>query len=502
MTSTEFAARYRLLKNVATRGARSFLAQQVALGRMVMVHYLDSETPEQRSATVARLDSLKPPAREKMLEIIDVDGSPVAVTLFISSFADFSTWLDQVSVPATSVPLASPVKAPGDFTRAFNKIETPAAPPVMAHRVEHEPARKASIPAAPSPAPARPVQKSAGEFTGIFGNMGAAASAPAPAHKEPASKAPSPDQLNSPTLIIAAPKPSPRPASPVAQPPSPAPAPVPAPAEGAGFTAIFGRIGETRLPDELPAETPKPSAPAAGAGRVMQPAPNPTFDRSSAPPANAPPQPSGGEFTQLFQRLSATTAPSSAPSPAAPQAAPPMMPPPAFGSPANAAGPLDPSPRIDLMPPAMAAIPSTILPPPSLGGAAPPAPSFGSVLPAPSFGMTPPPSSPTASRLPDTPAMPNAPPSAPNAPMIPPSPWGVAPAAGMFGSPAPQSDYTRIMGRVVVPPPPPIAIQPPTASPAAPAPKASKSMLPLVIAFSVVILATVAIVAWMVLRRG
>jgi hypothetical protein len=84
MTSIDFASRYRLLKNVATRGARSFLAQQVSLGRMVMVHYLDSETPEQRTATLARLDALKPPAREKLVEIADVDGSPVAVTQFIS----------------------------------------------------------------------------------------------------------------------------------------------------------------------------------------------------------------------------------------------------------------------------------------------------------------------------------------------------------------------------------------------------------------------------------
>src|SRR5437764_8749794 len=103
MTSTEFAARYRLLKNVATRGARSFLAQQV-LGRMVMVHYLDPETPEQRSATLARLGALRAPARDKLLEIVDVDGSPVAVTLFISSFVDFATWLDVVSTPVAVEP--------------------------------------------------------------------------------------------------------------------------------------------------------------------------------------------------------------------------------------------------------------------------------------------------------------------------------------------------------------------------------------------------------------
>src|SRR3954454_24800619 len=103
MTSTEFAARYRLLKNVATGGARSFLAQQVELGRMVMVHYLDSETPEQRAQTLARLAALRPPARDKLLEIADVDGSPAAVPLFITSFVNFASWLDLVS-PAVPVP--------------------------------------------------------------------------------------------------------------------------------------------------------------------------------------------------------------------------------------------------------------------------------------------------------------------------------------------------------------------------------------------------------------
>src|ERR1051326_9042028 len=99
MTSTEFARRYRLLKNVANRGARSFLAQQVDLGRIVIVHYLDSESPQQRVATLGRLNALTRPARDKLLEIADVDGSPVAVTLFISSFTDFATWLDSVSSP-------------------------------------------------------------------------------------------------------------------------------------------------------------------------------------------------------------------------------------------------------------------------------------------------------------------------------------------------------------------------------------------------------------------
>jgi hypothetical protein len=72
----------------------------------------------------------------------------------------------------------------------------------------------------------------------------------------------------------------------------------------------------------------------------------------------------------------------------------------------------------------------------------------------------------------------------------------------MFGGGAAQSEYTRILGRVAVPPPPPIAIQPPAAANAtAPSQKASKSMVPLIIALSVVLMLTVAIVAYFVFRK-
>src|SRR5690348_15377104 len=294
MTSTDFAARYRLLKNVATRGARSFLAQQVALGRMVMVHYLDSETPEQRSATLARLDALKPSAREKLLEVVDVDGAPVAVTLFISSFADFTTWLDQVSVPAPKP--ESPKAAanmPGEFTRAFSKVETPAPPPVPAAKTEPPPQRQSPPMAAP-PAP-QPVPRQAGEFTRIFGKVDAGEPTTPPATRaERATNAPHPvaDEIDSPTLIMEAPKaasrPAAKPAAPPAAPPPPRPA-APSSAEGAaGFTAIFGRVGETHLPDDLPAETPKPAAAAPGVGHVMQPPPVPDFHQSAGPLPPAP----------------------------------------------------------------------------------------------------------------------------------------------------------------------------------------------------------------------
>jgi hypothetical protein len=76
MTSTEFAARYRLLKNVAARGARSFLAQQVELGRMVMVHYLDSESPQQRAAIGLRSGRQPLGGEAGLYERIDRTGRP------------------------------------------------------------------------------------------------------------------------------------------------------------------------------------------------------------------------------------------------------------------------------------------------------------------------------------------------------------------------------------------------------------------------------------------
>ena len=513
MTSTDFAARYRLLKNVATRGARSFLAQQVALGRMVMVHYLDSETPEQRSATLARLDALRPPAREKLLEVVDVDGSPVAVTLFISSFADFATWLDQVSpaVQTETAPAETAAKTPGEFTRMFSKIETPAAPPVMAQRIEHVPQRQA-----PPPPPAQPpAARAAGDFTRIFGKVDAGGATPEPAARAEAPQTAARDELDAPTLIIEASKVTRRAAPPA--PPAPPAAPPAMEAGGsgeggggAGFTAIFGRVGETRLPDNLPPETPKPAAPAAGAGRVMQP-PVPEFHQSTAPlpPASAPPSPTGGEFTQLFQRLSAT--PSSPPSVAPPtpshlpSALPPMMSPPSFGLATEMPRPVDQPARSDILPPAMPTTPPMVLPPPSLGAPAASTPSLASSLPAPMLGMSPPVMPPSGPRPPDMSALPNVPPSAPIAPPIPQTPWNATPSAAsggsIFGGGPAQSEYTRILGKVVVPPPPPVSIQPPAAANATAASQKPKSMLPLIVALNVLVLLTVAIVAYFVFRK-
>jgi hypothetical protein len=84
--------------------------------------------------------------------------------------------------------------------------------------------------------------------------------------------------------------------------------------------------------------------------------------------------------------------------------------------------------------------------------------------------------------------------------------WGAA-APPSLGAPLDvgvQSEFTRMLGRVAVPPPPPsIAPLPTAAAATAPAEqRPKKSLAPLLIALNVVVLLTIAIVAYFMLRKG
>jgi hypothetical protein len=454
MTSTEFAAKYRLLKNVATRGARSFLAQQVELGRMVMVHYLDAENGEERATTLARLQSLQPPARGKLLEIADVDGTPVAVTLFISSFQDFASWLDSVSpsvpVPQKAAPPAvspGPAAAPaGEFTRMFSKIESPPTP------IARDPVAKTSTP------------KPAGEFTSIFGKLDelslSSAITPPVADAVPATA-----EDDTPTVIMEAVKPPHTSPSPSVGPLSEA-----TPETGSSFTAIFGSLNHTPhvTPDAPPLPPVESSSPRAP-GPVIPP-PLPAMDLRPTAPSPVPPPASAdqpGEFTQLFEKL-ASTAGGAPPAPPAALLAPDVQ------------RPLDPTPRADVPAPPLGSVsplgvPSLGLPPLS----APP-------LAAPSLGLSPDPLLPAGPPKPDMPARPNV---APPPPQI---------GGSIFGNSGP-SEFTRMLTPITLPPPPPVAIQAPAAA-AGDSAAGKKSMLPLLIGLGAVIVLTVAIVVYFVVR--
>ena len=135
MTSAEFAAKYRVLKTLTEHGARSQIAQEVALGRMVMVHHLDVGSAADQQRTLARLTSLDPAASAKIFDVADVDGTKVIVTHFLASFTDLPTWLDQNSdagevktLIGAQRPASPPPAKPseGGFTSIFGGVHAGA----------------------------------------------------------------------------------------------------------------------------------------------------------------------------------------------------------------------------------------------------------------------------------------------------------------------------------------------------------------------------------------
>src|SRR3954464_14621611 len=138
MTSAEFAAKYRVLKTLSENGARSQIAQEIGLGRMVMVHHLDVGTPAEREWLLTQVRWLDGEAAAKIFALATVDDTPVIITHFLASFVDLPTWLKQHA---------------GIDPDATQIMQAPVLPPRAA-------------PAA-TPAPTEPAREPS--FTGIFG---------------------------------------------------------------------------------------------------------------------------------------------------------------------------------------------------------------------------------------------------------------------------------------------------------------------------------------------
>jgi hypothetical protein len=601
MTSAEFAGKYRLLKNVADRGARTFLAQQSALGRMVMVHYLDAGSAADRQTSLSRLHSLRPAAREKVLEITDVDGVPVAVTLYITSFGDLSTWLEQnLDSPKQDLPSAPPAGSfGGDFTREFGSMTPPRSAP-------EQPVAQPAV-SAPPPAASAPPKE--GEFTRQFGKIGTpppsdlapvsrpVAPAPAPQRepvRPPLPQLAQPDEADEPTLIIEAVKPpapppprlapapvaaAPAPPRPVAPPPPrpvapppprpvapPPPRPVAPPPPSAppqgDFTRLFSGIdsgGIAGAPKDVrsaPPAAPPPPPPMPMAPPLAPPRPIAAEQNRAPVPEKptAPPRQPESAFTALFGKIDSPppSAPfpssfeSVSPSPALPSALPPMA------APGKAGMVMPPvSPMADLPAPVASAPP----PPPPPGGeftqlfqrltptAVPPGQSEGEI--ARTFEPTKRADFAAPSAPPPTPVRPlgAVPPSAPppvmgggqqSPPQAPPRPMGApGSAAPVFGAPAaaqpspalpganrggggsvmPSSDgpseFTRVLGRMQAPAnsqsgqtpaaaPAPAAQAP---SPEAPPTSSLKKYLPWIIIANVVLIAVAVLVVYLVMKK-
>ena len=302
MQREEFQARYELIEQVSEGVIESHHALHHS-GVVVMVHEVGG-TPEfqDRIEAAARRTGGDPPDGQ-ILEVHQIDDQRVIVTRFLMDFWSLERWigLDPAEVgedpaparaddptappPAPGPPSEEHVdpigsdepggaptpggEAPGEFTRMFQAMASPEAPPAPPSQAP-TPAAAAPPPAPPAPpsgpTPAsQPADSEPGEFTRMFAT---------------------------PEVPSAPPPPSPAPPSPPDV-GSPGQTPPPAGDEGPGeFTRFF--TAPEKPSSAVPPSTPAASGPPAGS------------PPSTVPPAGPPPPTPSlsdgpGEFTRMFQ---------------------------------------------------------------------------------------------------------------------------------------------------------------------------------------------------------
>jgi hypothetical protein len=155
MTSDEFKSKYRLLKQIAAGGGRTYTAQHCATGRAVLVHFADEELTRAEGTLGALLFRLNPRDRSKVLETMTVDRSLVVVTQFLENFETFEAWLrsrtDTPEALNEALPTPTPTpRAAGDFTQLFRPIGDSPAP---GNAEAATPAPLPDLAAAPAPRP-------------------------------------------------------------------------------------------------------------------------------------------------------------------------------------------------------------------------------------------------------------------------------------------------------------------------------------------------------------
>ncbi|MEP6990738.1 MAG: hypothetical protein ABJA80_07415 [bacterium] len=472
MTSAEFAATYRVLKTLTERGARSQIAQEVALGRMVMVHHLDVGSAIERQRLRAGVGALQPSASAQVFAVYDVDGATVVVTHFLTTFTDFPSWLRDNAMPddASTVVISSMPRRPD---------------------------------AAPTLAPPGPASPPASSFTAMFGAVKPAAAPPAgerpasPATERPATPAPAhgaaqPGEFTRQFQKVNPPAGQAVPRSA----PSASPPPTPTPPHGKGgesFTQLFGGMASPlpATPATPPAAPFAPSAPRFGS--VIPPQdPEPPRVQPSTPPSSPlspPPKTPSGEFTQLFDRLTPSvplpTTPRPAAAPVQPPAAPPAAPSPSWSQPAPSAKGAPPSPSWQAAPPA----------PQHLPNAATPADAGPSEFTRILGRVSPPPTPQTPSALQMPGGQPTGPsfqmPQAPQMPQMPQAPQMNLPAMQLPPMQLPQAQLpAAAMTPLNVPRQSEVVASGPT-----------RSHLPLIIALNVVLIGAIGVVLYFVLRH-
>jgi hypothetical protein len=282
MTTDEFNARYKLLKQIAHGEGRSFTAQECASERAVLVHFLTEEGHPPDATVATLIDRLSPRDRSKILEILAVNLSTVVVTQFLEDFESFGTWLrSRLAAPPEPAPEPSPQSPPplGEFTKLFEPPADSAAsappPPVPSMPAPSMPAASMSSPESPQ-----------GSFTELFRTPPEPKASPYPI---PAPATP-PVEIRSVRMRLGEPMPPPRPAAPLPswpasfEPPQAPPLPKPMlPSRRAGEPIVKPPPRE-----QLPPPSPLPGwSGESDYTRQLRPAP-PPGPADPAPPVVAP----------------------------------------------------------------------------------------------------------------------------------------------------------------------------------------------------------------------
>ena len=160
--SEDFNTRYRLLKCVAVDdGIRSHNAQELATGRVVMVHLADAAGPEDVDRLRAALTRLPGAVKNRVLETATLPSGFAIVTEFLPGLISFPSWLAARVPPGEAPALAEPTVAEPVFAAPV-AVAPVDGPPVVVDAVEVAPIMEL-------PVVAPPVLPAPGVFTQMFG---------------------------------------------------------------------------------------------------------------------------------------------------------------------------------------------------------------------------------------------------------------------------------------------------------------------------------------------
>lgn len=496
MTRDEFSQRYRLVEQLTSGEVASHRALD-SEGKPVMLHMFGGAN-RTTEAVASMLAHLRSGESLKVREVIEVEGSVVAVTEAIAPFTSFEAWItasgDQEAAPPGGEPAPADAHQPGPFRIIFRGLVPPDAPAVQPPDARPAVGQAGTPPVLPTAAPqdAETIVRPAPQLDAAP-TQPEAQPEPVPPPPAPASSAPS---------TVGPPEPQPEVQA--AAPPEAAsdpPAPVRPATPSVSLPGAPLYVPAPTLPYPQPAP---PLAPPTTAQPEVPSAPAPPESPSGPAPQEEPPV---GEYTRRSAALDPGQPPGSSPAPPSSESvavpSPPVI---RWRSDELPGGPAAPSPG---SPPDLGSRSDVggkeppPIPDPVIRWRQPASPAPGGLNVPPTAPSPPAPSMPDAYNLEGgpkdlRPRVPDPPGQVPSKP--PPSGRPAGPPLPSPGTADPSSYTTVIEGFTPPTGSGPAAPAPPP--PAQPVPARRPSLVPLVIGMVVVVAILAALVVFVVLRSA